>query len=151
MLWRLKEFEILTVRELYAIMQLRQDVFIVEQNCPFLDADGKDIHCQHLMGWEGAELAAYSRIVPPGRSFDEASVGRVVSSRMFRRQGLGQQLMNKSIEVAAQLGYKVLTIEAQYYLLRFYQSFGFKEFGEIYLEDGIEHVHMKLDLKDIKR
>ncbi|AFD05901.1 GNAT family N-acetyltransferase [Solitalea canadensis] len=143
MIWKLKSFEELNVNELYAVIQLREDVFIVEQNCPFLDCDGKDPQCWHLMGWADGKLAAYTRIVPPGVIFDTASIGRVVTSREFRRHGIGKELMEKSIEEAENLGYKNLTIGAQYYLLKFYQSFGFKEFGEIYLEDGIEHVHMK--------
>ncbi|SMO73725.1 GNAT family N-acetyltransferase [Solitalea koreensis] len=143
-LWKLKAFNELTVHEYHDIVHLRQDVFIVEQNCVFLDCDGKDLLCSHLMGWVDGRLAAYTRIVPPGVMFETASIGRVVTSREFRRFGFGKELMRKSIEVAAEMGYTDLIIGAQYYLLRFYQGFGFKEFDEIYLEDGIEHVHMRL-------
>ena len=147
-LWRLKEFDELTVHEYHDIVQLREDVFIVEQNCAFLDCDGKDPLCSHLMGWVDSKLAAYTRIVPPGIAFETASIGRVVTARAFRNYGFGRELMLKSIEVAEEMGYTDLTIGAQYYLLKFYQSFGFKEFGEIYLEDGIKHVHMRLTKSD---
>jgi len=143
-LWKLKPFNELTVHEYHDIVHLREDVFVVEQNCAFLDCDGKDPFCSHLMGWVDGKLAAYSRIVPPDVAFETASIGRVVTARAFRRFGFGKELMRKSIEVAAEMGYTDLTIGAQYYLLGFYQSFGFKEFDEIYLEDGIEHVHMRL-------
>ncbi|UKJ09019.1 GNAT family N-acetyltransferase [Solitalea lacus] len=141
--WVIKPFDELLVNELYAIMQLREEVFVVEQNCPFLDADGKDPDCLHLLGWVDKNLVAYSRIVPPGIAFQTASIGRVVTSPRFRKNGFGQQLMQKSIDVADELGFRELTIGAQYYLLKFYQRFGFKEFDEIYLEDGIKHVHMR--------
>ncbi|POY34875.1 GNAT family N-acetyltransferase [Solitalea longa] len=149
--WVFKTFDELTAAELYAIIQLREDIFIVEQNCPFLDCDGKDPNCWHLMGWEDGKLAAYSRIVPPGVAFETASIGRVVTSREARRHGFGKLLMQKAIEKAEELGFNELTIGAQYYLLGFYQSFGFIEFDEIYLEDGIEHIYMrreKLEPKD---
>ena len=126
-LWRLKDFDELTVHEYHDIVHVREDVFIVEQNCPFLDCDGKDPLCSHLMGWVDGKLAAYTRIVPPGVMFETGSIGRVVTARAFRNHGFGKELMNKSIEVAVDMGYTDLTIGAQYYLLKFYQSFGFKE------------------------
>ncbi|MCO4293817.1 GNAT family N-acetyltransferase [Solitalea sp. MAHUQ-68] len=141
--WVFKTFDELTVAELYSIIQLREDIFIVEQNCPFLDCDGKDPFCWHLMGWVDGKLAVYARIVPPGLAFKTGSIGRVVSSREARANGYGKQLMQKAIEKAEELGFNELTIGAQYYLLKFYQSFGFKEFDEIYLEDGIEHIYMR--------
>ena len=141
--WQLKPFKDLSVQELYSIMQLRQEVFIVEQNCPYLDADGKDLKSHHLMGFEGEELAAYARIVPPGVSYDEVSIGRVVSGTKYRRQGYGQLLMQESIRQIEKLyGNVPIRIGAQKYLLKFYEGFGFVKEGDEYLEDGIPHVIM---------
>ena len=141
--WVFKSFNDLSVTELYAILRLRQEVFIVEQNCPYLDADGKDLKSYHLMGYVGNELVAYSRIVKPGVSYDEASIGRVVSSTVHRKKAYGIQLMNESIKRIENLyGPVSIRIGAQQYLQKFYESFGFKWEGEPYLEDGIPHIIM---------
>lgn len=124
-------------------MKLRQEVFIVEQNCPYLDADGKDLKSHHLMGYLGKELVAYSRLVFPGVSYKEISIGRVVSSGKYRQKGYGQELMRESIRQIEQLYGKVdIRIGAQQYLQRFYESFGFVWEGEPYMEDGIPHIIM---------
>ena len=145
MTWSLKFFDDLTSRELYSIMQLRNEVFVVEQNCVYQDADNKDIHCHHLMGWQEHKLVAYTSIVPPGISYEEISIGRVVSSRSVRKSGVGQLLMQKSIEAARSL-YPVgsIKIGAQLYLKKFYESFSFIQCSEMYLEDGIPHIEMLL-------
>jgi ElaA protein len=142
--WQLKTFHSLTPEEFYAIMRLRQEVFIVEQNCAYLDADGKDIHCHHLSGFNNeGELVAYSRIVPPGISYDEPSIGRVITSLKERRGGYGKELMEKAIEETIRLyGNTAIRIGAQQYLKRFYGSFGFVQQGEPYMEDGIPHIIM---------
>jgi ElaA protein len=141
--WTLKHFNDLTSNELYAVLQLRNEVFVVEQNCVFQDADDNDQSCYHLMGWEYNKLLAYSRIVPPGISYKEPSIGRVVTSPSSRRKGLGKELMKESINAVEQLYRKIpIRIGAQQYLIPFYESFGFFIDGEIYLEDGIPHVIM---------
>lgn len=144
MIWEFKLFDQLTTYQLYAILQLRSEVFIVEQNCPYLDEDGKDLKSGHLMGWNDDKiLVAYTRIVPAGISFVEASIGRVVSSPKVRGTGIGKALMLKSIAQLQQLfGQVPIRIGAQLYLLKFYQSLGFVQEGEMYLEDDIEHVEM---------
>src|SRR5262245_15420190 len=95
--WIFKKFNELTAAELYAIMKLRNEVFVVEQDCVYQDADGKDPECYHLAGWDNNNLAAYTRIIPPGISYDQASIGRVVTSPAYRGMGAGRLLMNESI------------------------------------------------------
>lgn len=141
--WSLKSFEELSLQELYTILQLRIEVFIVEQNCPFQDADNKDQKCHHLMGWQNDRLAAYTRIVPPGISYEFPSIGRVVTSPVARKGGLGRLLMQQSIiETEKLYGSKSIRIGAQFYLKKFYESLGFIQSSDIYLEDGIEHIEM---------
>jgi len=141
--WVYKPFSELTTTELYSIMRLRQEVFIVEQNCPYLDADGKDLKSYHLMGYANDELVAYSRIVKPGVSYEEVSIGRVVSSTKHRGQAYGRQLMAESIAQIEKLyGKAPIRIGAQQYLQSFYESFGFVREGEPYMEDGIPHIIM---------
>lgn len=143
--WILKKFDELSPDELYAVLRLRSEVFVVEQNCVFLDMDDKDRYCHHLMGWRDSLLVGYSRIVPAGISYVESSIGRIVTSPAVRRQGVGRELILESIEVLYTLYGKIdIRIGAQYYLLSFYESFGFVQKGEIYLEDGIEHIEMLL-------
>jgi ElaA protein len=143
--WVCKKFGELTTEELYAILRLRSEVFVVEQNCVFLDMDNKDQNCEHLMAWQGDKLAGYARIVPPGISYSESSIGRIVSSPSARGKGVGRELLTQSIATLYQLhGKRVIRIGAQYYLKEFYESFGFEQAGAIYLEDGIEHIEMLL-------
>ena len=143
--WYHKHFRDLNTTELYQILQLRNEVFIVEQNCPFQDLDDKDFKCYHLMGFDtvSQKIMAYTRIVPAGVSYEEASIGRVVSSPLARGAGIGKQLMKKSIELLEELyGGVSIRIGAQLYLKKYYESFGFQQDSEIYLEDGIEHILM---------
>lgn len=141
--WILKKFEGLTPNELYAIMQLRNEVFVVEQNCVYQDADNKDPQCWHLMGWENDLLIAYTRLVPPGIAYEVPSIGRVVTSPKMRKTGLGRTLMEKSIETTGKLfGKTPIKIGAQLYLQKFYETLGFQQSGEMYMEDGIEHIEM---------
>lgn len=143
--WKLKKFNELTVDELYAVLQLRNEVFVVEQNCVFQDADEKDQASFHLMGWHGEKLAAYSRLVPPGKSFDKASIGRVVTASWIRGKGAGKELMKISIEKTKQLfGDGAIMVSAQLYLKEFYKSLGFQPCSDVYLEDGIDHIKMSL-------
>src|ERR1700742_210221 len=135
--WTCKTFDDLTPEELYMILRLRSEVFVVEQNCVFLDMDNKDFYCEHLMGWQGEKLLGYSRIVPAGISYVESSIGRIVTSPAARKDGFGKELLTTSIDhVYMLLGKVPIRIGAQYYLKKFYESFGFIQKGEIYLEDG---------------
>ena len=144
--WRLKKFDDLAPIELYAILRLRNEVFVVEQNCVFQDADDKDQGSYHYMGFIGNDLAAYTRLVPPGYIYNEASIGRVVSSPAYRRTGIGKELMMNSIDECYRLfGKGPIKIGAQLYLKKFYASFGFRQVSDIYLEDGIEHIYMLLE------
>jgi ElaA protein len=143
--WYHKNFKELNTTELYQILQLRNEVFIVEQNCPFQDLDDKDFECFHLMGFdiESQRIVAYTRIVPAGISYKEASIGRVVTSSQVRGAGVGKDLMLKSIELLKELyGNVPIKIGAQFYLKKFYESLGFQQVSDIYLEDGIEHILM---------
>ena len=143
--WYHKHFKELNTTELYQILQLRNEVFIVEQHCPFQDLDDKDLKCYHLIGFdtESQKVMAYTRIVPAGISFEEASIGRVITSPLARKGGIGKQLMKKSIELLEELyGGVSIKIGAQLYLIKFYESFGFQQVEEVYLEDGIEHILM---------
>ena len=143
--WICKLFDELTVDELYAILRLRSEVFVVEQNCVFLDMDNKDQRCHHLMGWKGDLLVGYSRIMRAGISYAESSIGRIVTSPAARGQGAGRELLTKSIDTLYTLhGKQPVRIGAQLYLKSFYESFGFVQKGEIYLEDGIKHIEMLL-------
>ncbi len=141
--WTCKHFDALTSAELYSILRLRSEVFVVEQNCVYLDADNKDRLAWHLMGWNNDVLVACSRILPSGVAFTEASIGRVVTSPTERRLGAGKELMRLSMEKLYELfGNAPIRIGAQLYLKKFYESFGFVQCGEVYLEDGIKHIEM---------
>ena len=143
--WIHKMFDDLAPGELYAILQLRNEVFAVEQNCVYQDMDNKDQAAVHLMGWLGNTLVAYTRLIPPGKAYPEPSIGRVVSSPKVRRTGIGRELMTRSIRLLREHhGVQPVRIGAQLYLRSFYASFGFRETGEIYLEDGIKHIEMVL-------
>ena len=141
--WIAKPLINLTPTELYKILRLRAEVFVVEQNCPYLDPDDKDFSSVHLMGWQGVHLAAYARIVLPGISYPEISIGRVATSPLNRGSGLGKELVTQSIMLIEQNhGLQPIRIGAQLYLKTFYGSFGFITQGDVYLEDGIEHIIM---------
>jgi ElaA protein len=145
LIWQYKYFKDLNIAELYEIGRLRQDVFVLEQNCPYVDFDGKDYYCWHLMGLdEHGNLQAYARIVPEGISYPkDISIGRVVNSQAVRGTGAGKTLMLESIAVCEILwGKKPIRISAQTYLLRFYESLGFVSTGKEYLEDDIPHTEM---------
>jgi ElaA protein len=143
MFWILKKFDELSSSELYDILRLRNEVFVVEQNCVFQDADNKDQNSYHLMGMEDGRLLAYTRIVPPGEIYQQPSIGRVVTSPDARGKGFGKELMQQSIKMVYTLfGQQPIMIGAQCYLKKFYEELGFLQSGEIYPEDGIDHMHM---------
>lgn len=139
----IKKFEELTVAQLYDILQLRSEVFVVEQDCVYQDLDGKDHKALHIIGYKDKEVVAYTRIFKSGDYFEEASIGRVVVKPSERKYGYGVDIMKASI-TAVEKYFKDTTIHlsAQCYLKKFYNSLGFKEVGEEYLEDGIPHIGM---------
>ncbi len=136
-------FDEISKAALYAMLQLREQVFIVEQNCPYLDLDGLDDQCLHVLGrWED-EVVATTRILPPGLKYPEVSVGRVVTSQSVRGTGIGRALMTATLDaVAARFGPCAIRLSAQSYLVGFYASFGFIEASDEYLEDNIPHIEM---------
>ena len=141
--WQFKKFEELTLNELYDIMYLRQEVFVVEQDCPYIDADYKDQDSIMVNAYFKGKLVAHTRIVKPGISYKEASIGRVVSAPKLRGTGLGKLLMEKSIEALESIfKTSVCRISAQTYLINFYQQFGFEISSEEYLEDNLPHIQM---------
>ena len=147
--WKCTSFSDLTNTELYKILQLRSEVFVLEQNCVYQDMDNKDFESFHLCGWQKTKLVAYSRLLAPGTSFPyEASIGRVLTAPDARRKELGKFLMEKSItEISRLFGAFPITISAQYYLKKFYESFLFVQISEVYLEDNIPHITMKRALE----
>jgi len=143
--WTCKSFQELSLDELYAILRLRSEVFVVEQNCVFLDMDNKDQASHHLMGWDGNTLAGYTRLLPPGLAYAEPCIGRVVTAITARGSGIGRMLMKQSIKECKSLfGNRPVRIGAQLYLKAFYASLGFIPTGGIYPEDGIDHIQMLL-------
>jgi len=142
--WHIKSFENLSVHELYDIMRLRSAIFVVEQNCVYLDLDGKDKVAMHLMGEFDGKIVAYSRLFKPGISFENASIGRVVVDANYRDRKWGHNLMREAIAgIKFHFGESQITIGAQLYLKKFYESHGFVQTSEMYLEDDIPHIEMK--------
>lgn len=149
--WKCKTFDELSPYELYAILRLRSEVFVVEQNCVYQDMDDKDPDCYHLCGWNNDMLFVYTRLVPAGVSYDEPSIGRVVTSPATRGTGAGRELMKKSIQQLHELwGVQPIRIGAQAYLKNFYESLGFAQTSEIYLEDEIPHMEMLFPILEAK-
>lgn len=144
MKWITKNFDALSTSELYDILHLRMAVFIIEQQCNYLDLDYLDQKALHFMGFDDAgKLAAYTRLFAPGVVYEEASIGRVLTSSAARGSGAGKELMTQSInKVEATWGKVPIKIGAQLYLKKFYESFGFVKSSEMYLEDEIEHIKM---------
>jgi len=140
-----KSFTELTTSELYQILQLRSEVFVVEQDCVYQDVDGKDQKSLHVFGVKNKKIVAYTRIFKPGDYFKNASIGRVVVAQKERAYGYGHELIKASIQ-AVQKNYTTLeiTISAQTHLKKFYQIHGFVKVGEEYLEDGIPHIEMRI-------
>lgn len=143
----IKSWDELTKDELYAMLQLRERVFIVEQNCPYLDADGKDFSCFHVMIMDQGKCCACARILPHGVSYNEWSIGRVVSHKDVRGLGYGKALMHATMEWLRNRNVGTVKISAQSYLIAFYKSFNFETVGDEYLEDNIPHTQMICKLK----
>lgn len=140
-----KAFNELTIHELYDILSLREQIFVVEQHCVYLDADGRDKYAIHVMGSENNTLVTYCRILPPGHVYEEPAIGRVVVKEEYRRLSIGRELMRFAIQLTHSLyPQHSIRISAQEYLLRFYSSLGFEVVSDVYLEDGIPHIEMLL-------
>ncbi len=138
-----KSFNELSTTELYKILQLRNAVFIVSQNCPYQDLDDKDFVSHHLVLIKENKFIAYARLLPENISYNEVSIGRVCVSESVRNTGTGRALMDISIEKCHNIfGLKPIRISAQLYLKKFYESFGFETVGNEYDEDGIPHIEM---------
>ena len=143
--WKIKRFEALSLEELYGILQLRSEVFVVEQNCVYQDIDFKDQKAVHLIGEYEGKTVAYARLFKPNDYFEKASIGRVIVKPDYRHLKLGHELMREAIQaVMASFGESQITISAQLYLQRFYESHGFVVTSEVYLEDDIPHIEMKI-------
>lgn len=144
--WQTQAFADLDALTLYRILKLRVDIFVVEQHCPYPELDDKDLHPQsmHLLGWQQDTLVAYARVLPPGLSYPEASIGRVAVAESVRGSGMARVLMNKAIQHALQTWPDAgIQIGAQEYLQAFYTSLGFTPASDVYLEDGIPHLDMR--------
>ncbi|HUS29226.1 MAG TPA: GNAT family N-acetyltransferase [Kofleriaceae bacterium] len=137
--WLLRTFDELTAAQLYAIVELRERVFVVEQRCVYLDADGLDRSARHLWAERGGAMVAYLRILPAGLKYKEVAIGRVVTARAARGGGLGRELVRRGIDAC---GHVPIRISAQAHLEEWYRQLGFKRASEIYDEDGIAHIDM---------
>jgi ElaA protein len=142
--WQIKSFETLSVTELYDILRLRSEIFVVEQNCVYLDMDNKDQKALHLFGTFEGKIVAHARLFKPGISFVHASIGRVTVDAKHREKKWGHELMRQAIAgVLHHYGETEITIGAQLYLKKFYESHGFVQTSEMYLEDDIPHIQME--------
>ncbi|MBI9015159.1 MAG: GNAT family N-acetyltransferase [Clostridiales bacterium] len=147
MTYNIKHYDLLTKDELYQIMKLRNEVFVVEQTCVYQDIDGKDLDAYHLCCYEGDELIGYLRILNPGLSYKEMSIGRVLVKDTYRDKKIGKLIMEESINYIKEvLNQTVVRISAQAYLQKFYTSLGFDTVSEEYLEDDIPHIEMLLNM-----
>lgn len=143
--WKTKNFDELSTQELYQILRLRSEVFVVEQNCVYQDIDNKDQKALHLFGIVEGEIIAYSRLFKPGDYFEFSSIGRVVVAEKHRDKNFGHELIDQSIlEINNLFKAQNITISAQLYLKKFYESHGFVATSETYLEDDIPHIEMKI-------
>lgn len=148
----IRHFNDLSPHELYAFIRLRQEVFVLEQNCLYGDLDGKDLKSWHLFCTHNNEMVGYCRILPPGISYDEASIGRVVSSGKYRGYKIGMQLMERAmVFISEQFPGADTRISAQSYLEKFYEKYGFKRVGPDYLEDDIPHAEMLCPARPVKQ
>ena len=143
--WNVKKFDELTNLELYNLLKERTLVFVVEQNCPYLEVDGKDPFSYHLFKEDQGEIVAYLRILPAGVSYQEASIGRVFVKKEYRGSGMAGELLKRGLDfIESELKETTVKIQAQDYLRKFYSSFGFQPISDTYLEDNIPHVDMLL-------
>ncbi|UOQ97665.1 GNAT family N-acetyltransferase [Hymenobacter sp. 5317J-9] len=143
--WHCIAFDSFPPLILYDVLRLRSEVFVVEQNCVFQDIDRQDLDAYHLLGYsEGGELVAYARLFPAGKSYEEASIGRVIVAQPYRSFGLGRELMRQALlHSDALFGPQPNKIGAQQHLEAFYNGFGYEQCGPMYVEDGIPHIPMR--------
>ena len=142
--WKIKPFRALSLTEMYSLLQLRSQVFVVEQNCVYQDIDGKDAKALHLMGEYDGKIVAYCRLFKSGDYFQEASIGRVVIDAKYRDKKWGHEMMKQAIAgIETHFKETKIIISAQLYLQKFYESHGFVQTSEMYLEDDIPHIEMK--------
>ena len=146
MSWELKKFDDLANKELHDIFRLRVDIFVVEQNCPYPEIDGKDPKSLHLMYKENDEIMAYARLLPPGTSYDEASIGRIIVAESHRGTGLGYELLDQAVKASLAEYNQPIKIGAQAHLEKYYGSAGFVKASDVYLEDDIPHIDMLREL-----
>ncbi len=145
-IWKIKPFVTLSSEELYEILKIRQEVFIVEQTCYYIDADGYDQQAVHIWAESAGEILAYARVFEPGIKYVEASIGRVLTNPKYRKNNLGKILIRFSIDtIEARFRTRSIRISAQDYLLSFYSEFGFVDTGKKYLEDDIPHTEMLIN------
>ena len=143
--WKIKPFNALLITELYSVLQLRSEVFVVEQNCVYQDLDGKDEKALHLLGIFDGKIVAYTRLFNANDYFENASIGRVVIDQNYRDRKWGHEMMQQAIAgIQNHFGETKITISAQLYLQKFYESQGFVRTSEMYLEDDIPHIEMKI-------
>jgi ElaA protein len=141
--WQWCRLEELNAMQLHALFAAREAVFVVEQACAYQELDAWDLAAEHLIAWQGEQVAAYLRLLAPGVRFAEPSVGRVLTAKPQRRTGLGRELLRRGLHrVDTRYSQRDLRISAQLYLERFYRSFGFVPASEPYPEDGIAHIEM---------
>ena len=141
--WKIRHFEQLSRNKLYKILRKRIDVFVVEQECPYPECDGKDRDAFHIYALDDDTIVAYARIIKPGVSYQETSIGRVLVDQAYRGKGLGRKVMEKSIQfIREEMNEDQIRISAQEYLLDFYREMGFQKQSDVYLEDGIPHIEM---------
>ena len=141
----IKTFDQLNKVEFYKIMQLRIEVFIIEQDCPYQDMDDLDNQCQHLWVEDNGEIVSYLRINPAGTRFAEVSFGRIVTKKAYRCRGIAEQIINAAIDLVQKGGAQAMRVSAQSYLEKYYEKFGFFKASEEYLEDNIPHIEMLRD------
>lgn len=138
-----KTFDELTIHELHDLLQLRVEVFVVEQDCVYQDIDGKDKKALHIIGKKQGKVVAYTRCFGPGIYFEEAAIGRVVVEKGQRKYGYGHDIMKASkVALNEKFNTDIIKLSAQTHLVKFYRSHGFKTIGNEYLEDGIPHIAM---------
>ncbi|MDP0488880.1 MAG: GNAT family N-acetyltransferase [Fusobacterium sp. JB020] len=141
----IKEFRELTSIELYEILKVRAEVFVMEQEILYNDLDNKDYKSYHLMVKENDEIIGYLRIIEAGVSYETMSIGRVLVLKSERKRQIGRKMLEKAIDyIKNDLKEKEITISAQFYLKKFYESLGFRAVTKMYIEEGIEHIKMKL-------
>lgn len=146
--WELKKFNELSLEELYGILKLRSEVFVVEQDCAYQDLDGKDECCHHLFLKSDGEVVAVLRIIPEGESYDETAIGRLIVKKDYRGRGLSREMMKMAMNfITDDLKKDKIRLSGQAYLGDFYESLGFHRVSDKYLEDGIDHYEFLYEVK----